>query len=73
MGDFFHGNSKLYNQNDINPVNKKTFGELYLNTLKKEQTIKDMGYNLITMWENNWVKINISISILQNKFRERYN
>ncbi len=30
-----------------------------------------MGYNLVIMWENNWIKINMSISILQNKFREK--
>lgn len=29
-----------------------------------------MGYNLVIMWENNWIKINISISKLQNKFRK---
>lgn len=45
---------------------------LYANTQKKEQHIKDMGYNLVAMWENNWIKINMSISILQNKFKEKY-
>jgi hypothetical protein len=71
-GSYWHGDPNIYNENEINKVNKKTFGELYANTQKKEQIIKDIGYNLVVMWENNWIKINISISILQNKFKEKY-
>ena len=64
MGDFFHGNPKLYNQNDINPLSKKTFGELYNETLKRLELIKNKGFNIITIWEsdykNKWkLKINI--------------
>ena len=70
-GDFWHGNPNKYLSTDINKKTGKTFGELYQNTQKKEQFIKDMGYNLVVMWENNWIKINMSISILQNKFREK--
>jgi hypothetical protein len=54
MGDFFHGNPKLYNQNDINPLNKKTFGELYNETLKRLELIKNEGYNIITIWESDY-------------------
>jgi len=54
MGDFYHGNPKLYNQNDINPVNKKTFGELYSETLKRLELIKNEGYNIITIWESDY-------------------
>ena len=35
-GDFWHGNPKIYNSTDINPIVKKTFGELYDATLKKK-------------------------------------
>jgi hypothetical protein len=71
-GSYWHGDPNIYDENEINKVNKKTFGELYAITQKKEQLIKDMGYNLAVMWESNWIKINMSISILQNKFREKY-
>ena len=54
MGDFFHGNPKTYNQNDINPLNKKTFGELYNETLKRLELIKNKGYNIITIWESDY-------------------
>jgi len=50
-GNFWHGNPKMYSPNDINPINKKSFGELYLKTLDKEKFIVDYGYNLITIWE----------------------
>jgi len=51
-GDFWHGNPKIYNQNDINPVNKKTYGELYEATKVREKLITSNGYNLITKWES---------------------
>ena len=53
----------------MNDVSNKTFGELYEKTIEKEQMIKNLGYNLVVMWEYDWNKINKSIKILQNKFR----
>jgi hypothetical protein len=37
-------------------ISKKTFGELYLKTMEKERLIKESGYNLITIWEDDWNK-----------------
>ena len=51
-GDFWHGNTKLYNPEDIHPINKKSFGELYNETMNREKIIKEYGYNLITKWES---------------------
>lgn len=53
-GDFWHGNPKVYNQDDIHPRAKKTFGELYQKTLLKEQKIRELGYNLVVIWESEW-------------------
>jgi len=50
-GDFWHGNPNLFKSDDINQVNKKTFGELYNKTILREQKIKDLGYNLVVIWE----------------------
>ena len=69
-GDYWHGCPKRYNPNALNQVCNKTFKELYENTLKKEQTIKDLGYNLVVIWESDWNKINTSIKKLQIKFRK---
>jgi len=54
LGDFWHGNPKVYNTNDINPITKTTFGKLYLNTLEKLQTLDKFGYKVIFMWEMDW-------------------
>ena len=68
-GDYWHGNPNIYNKVDINEVSKKTFGELYQKTLEREQLIRDMGFNLVVMWESDWNKINNSIRTLQRLFR----
>jgi hypothetical protein len=53
-GDFWHGNPKFYNHSDINPVNKKTFGQLLKATLHKEMSIRRSGYNYKCIWECEW-------------------
>lgn len=68
-GDYWHGNPKIFNSNELNKTVGKTYSELYENTLKREQEIKDLGFNLEVMWESDWNKINISIKKLQKKFR----
>lgn len=70
-GDFWHGNPNIYNGEDINTATKTTYGELYSNTLKKEDKIKSLGYNLVTIWESDWVKFTKSIKKIQKTFRMR--
>jgi len=41
---------------DINAINKKTFGELYKQTIEREEILKKLGYNLITIWESDFMK-----------------
>jgi hypothetical protein len=53
-GDFWHGNPNIYKLNDINSKNKKTFGELYKETLERRQILLDAGYNLIEIWETTY-------------------
>jgi len=50
-GDYWHGNPRNCKREDINLLTKKTFGELYDKTIIREQNIRDLGYNLIIMWE----------------------
>lgn len=56
MGDFFHGNPQIYNSNNINPLIKKTYGELYQNTMCRINIIKKEGYNIVIIWENEYRK-----------------
>ncbi len=50
-GDFWHGNPKCFDPDDINPVNKKTFGELFNKTIEKDNKIRENGFNLVVKWE----------------------
>jgi G:T-mismatch repair DNA endonuclease (very short patch repair protein) len=69
-GDFWHGNPKIYNTNQINQVNKKTFGELYNKTIKKEDFIKEQGYNLVVIWERDFDNLINIIKNIQKKWKE---
>lgn len=55
-GDFWHGNPAIYNANDMNKAVKQTFGYLYAKTIAKEKVLKDAGYNLIYIWQTDFVK-----------------
>jgi len=67
-GDFWHGNPKIYNQDKINTKTNCSFKELYEKTLIKENKIKELGYNLVIIWEKDWKKINNAVRIIQRKF-----
>jgi hypothetical protein len=69
-GDYWHGNPRIYNQEDINPVSKITYGELYEKTLKKRRFCEESGYNYVFIWESDWLRGKKSIIKLQRKFRE---
>ncbi len=62
-GDIFHGNPKKYNPNDICYISKKTFGFLYERTINREIILKEAGYNLITIWEQDFKEIEKSLKV----------
>lgn len=49
-GDFWHGNPAVYCSTDINPIAKKTYGQLYEETQTKRNLILHTGYKLIEQW-----------------------
>lgn len=53
-GDFWHGNPKIYDPNDINLVTKTTFGDLYNKTIKKIKDLKEAGFTVVSIWECEW-------------------
>ena len=61
-GCMFHGCPKCYDENKINPIIKKQYKDLYKRTLDREQLIRSMGYNLITIWEHDWKSIKNDIN-----------
>ena len=57
LGDFYHGNPNIYKLDDYNSLLKKTYGELYNKTIKRNNIITKLGYNLITIWESDFTKL----------------
>lgn len=55
-GDFWHGNPELYKSDDVNSVLNKKFGELYKNTIDREEYLIKKGYKVISIWENDFNK-----------------
>lgn len=54
-GDYWHGNPDIYNSNDIHPVAKITFGELWNRTISKQNHLKKHGYKIISIWESEFL------------------
>jgi hypothetical protein len=55
-GDYWHGNpNKTYNSN-INQKSKVSFSELYQNTINREKFLISKGYNIISIWEDDFIK-----------------
>jgi hypothetical protein len=63
LGDYWHGNPEKYVSDDTNEQAHKTFGELYRQTQNKEAILKKAGYNVISIWENDWIAIGKSNEI----------
>ena len=70
-GDRWHGNPEIYNQEDINPITKTTYGEQYQKTLEKQRFCEESGYNYISIWESEWFRFKNSIIQLQRIFKEK--
>jgi hypothetical protein len=70
-GDYWHGNPLLFKPSNMNKTTHCTFGELYQKTLDKEDLIKSLGYNLVVMWEYDWIKMNKCIKRIQQKFKNK--
>lgn len=54
-GDFWHGNPDKFNHEDKNTKCNKTFGELYNNTMNKRKLILEAGYDLVEIWESDYL------------------
>jgi len=54
LGNYWHGNPNIFDQTDINVNLNKTYGLLYEETSEREELIKNAGFNLISIWEEEW-------------------
>jgi hypothetical protein len=68
-GDFWHGNPKIHAPSDINTRAKKTYGELYENTLNKQRFCETSGFKFKYIWESEWIRGKNAVIMLQQRFR----
>lgn len=57
-GDFWHGNPKKFNELDIHPVRNISYGQLYKNTIDRENKLILAKYKIISIWEEDFRKNN---------------
>ncbi len=56
-GDYWHGNPDVYDPTCYNKALYKTMNTLYQATISREYNIRELGYNLVVMWESEFNKI----------------
>lgn len=64
-GDYWHGNLNVFNPDHINKTLNKKFGELYENTISRQEKLSSYGYNLKVIWEKEFNEINKKRNIIQ--------
>lgn len=69
-GASWHGSPKLFKMEDINPITKTTYGELYEKTLMKQQKIRELGYNYVEIWDNEWKDGIKALKKIQRKWKK---
>jgi len=72
-GDMWHGNPNniKYPKDNINPITKTTYGELYEKTQKKKRDILELGYNYVEMWEYDWIRAIKAVIKIQRLWRNK--
>jgi G:T-mismatch repair DNA endonuclease (very short patch repair protein) len=53
-GDYYHGNPRKYSADEWNETTKCTFGALYENTMERMHTLRNLGYTVLYVWENDF-------------------
>jgi hypothetical protein len=70
-GGFWHGDPRIYNKDEMNPRTKCSFGECYENTQSKTRKLRELGYNVIELWEIDWNRGKRAVVDIQRAFRCR--
>ncbi len=68
-GDYWHGNPRVYDPEFMHQLRHRRMKTLYKETMYREARIKELGYNLVVMWEYDWKLILKTITQYQRRFR----
>jgi hypothetical protein len=65
-GDIWHGNPRKYPPDLPHAISSKfgTYGDLYARTMSREARIREAGFNLIAIWEDEWAAIRKNLQLL---------
>jgi len=55
-GDYWHGNSKVFDSQIYNKRTKCTMGELYQRTNDRRSYLESKGYTVIEVWESDFIR-----------------
>ncbi len=56
LGDYWHGNPKKF-PTGTNPTNHTEFSMLHKKTMDRLDSLKELGYNVVYVWESDWSPI----------------
>ena len=71
QGDYWHGNPRMFDLNDINVRTGTTFKILHEKTIHKVDSLKKLGYSVVEIWESEWTRAKRSITKLQRLWRKK--
>jgi len=54
-GDFWHGNPKLFESNEIHRVSKKIISDIWKEDKRKIDSAKEHGYKVLVIWESEYI------------------
>ena len=55
LGDYWHGNPEKFDGSKFNTLANKTFKELYDYTFWRFNKLKNVGFDIKYIWENDWI------------------
>lgn len=54
LGDYWHGNPKVYEHKALHAHRQISFGAIYNETIHRLKSIRNSGFNLFCVWENDY-------------------
>ena len=73
LGDYYHGNPRIFPSDKMNKTVKKTHGELYQKTVARLEAIEKSGYTLVYIWECDFISAQHTLKLSDNVSRARTN